>query len=339
MNAVAETQRTLHRSHKVVSKLPKIASSRRLELAAQADSDPYELNHLIPEINDIEVRNGISKAPVGNSLRVTAWNLRRGRHWKQTAEIFRRTPLRGTDVLLATEMDLGMARSGNQHIARELALELGMNYAYGVEFLELTKGEPEERDCPGENAWGYHGNAILSRYPLESVSMLRFPGIERWFRDDQQRLGGRIALFAKIAVGGRSLLLASVHLETGKNAVTIRKRQAQLLIENIGDYSPVVLGGDFNATPDEPAIRHMRIANFLVEECNQLSIPTREPLNSSQSGGHIDYVFARGLYPVHDISSPVVVGSTDRLTTGDIRVSDHAAVTVVLRWFYDESRH
>jgi endonuclease/exonuclease/phosphatase family metal-dependent hydrolase len=334
MNAVAETPQTLHRSRRVVSKLRKIASIRRLELAAQADSDPYELNRLIPQIDEIEVRNGISEAPVGNSLRVTAWNLRRGRYWKQAAEILRRTPLLGTDVLLATEMDLGMARSGNQHIARKLALELRMNYAYGVEFLELTKGEPEERDCPGENVWGYHGNAILSRYRLESVSMLRFPGIEKWFGDYpqpyQQRLGGRMALFAKIAVGGRSLLLASVHLETGKNAVKIRKRQAKLLIENIGEYSPAVLGGDFNATPDEPAIRYMRAANFRVEECNQLSIPTRESLNSSS--GHIDYVCARGLYPVHDITSPKVVASDDRSTTGGILVSDHSAVTVLLMW-------
>ena len=88
-----------------------------------------------------------------------------------------------------------------------------MNYAYGVEFLELTGGELEERKLyPGANEWGYHGNAILSRYPLRDVRMLRFPGIEKWYdgrraptkaEQVQKRLGGRMALFATVNAGTR----------------------------------------------------------------------------------------------------------------------------------------
>ena len=139
--------------------------------------------------------------------------MERGRHWEGGARLIRETEaLRDPDILLLGEMDLGMARSGNAHTTRALATALGMNYAYGVEFLELTGGELEERKLyPGENEWGYHGNAILSRYPLRNVRMLRFPGIEKWYEGKganesekvQKRLGGRMALFATVRLDGR----------------------------------------------------------------------------------------------------------------------------------------
>ena len=41
---------------------------------------------------------------------------------------------------------------------QEMASALKMNYAYAVEFLELTKGNSSERDIciDEENEWGYH---------------------------------------------------------------------------------------------------------------------------------------------------------------------------------------
>lgn len=58
-----------------------------------------------------------------------------------------------------------MARSQQQHTARELAPRLGMSFAYGVEFLELgLDGERERSAFAGQrNVVGYQGNAILAR--------------------------------------------------------------------------------------------------------------------------------------------------------------------------------
>ena len=65
---------------------------------------------------------------------------------KKELSSYRRLPaLRDPDLIFLGEMDLGMARSANKHTTREMAAALKMNYAYGVEFLEFTGGEAEER--------------------------------------------------------------------------------------------------------------------------------------------------------------------------------------------------
>ncbi len=99
--------------------------------------------------------------------------------------------LRDADVIILNEVDWGLKRSGYHLVAKELAAALNMNNAYGVEFVEvdpLTLGtemfesaEESERkelisniqaDCERTNA--LHGNAILSRYRLDNVRIVRF---------------------------------------------------------------------------------------------------------------------------------------------------------------------
>ena len=41
-------------------------------------------------------------------------------------------------MILANELDDGCARSGNKNTARELAQAFGLNYAWGLEFIELV---------------------------------------------------------------------------------------------------------------------------------------------------------------------------------------------------------
>ena len=43
-------------------------------------------------------------------------------------------------MLLLTELDYGMARTGNRFVARELARALKLNYAFAPCYLNLTKG-------------------------------------------------------------------------------------------------------------------------------------------------------------------------------------------------------
>jgi len=45
--------------------------------------------------------------------------------------------LQDADVLVLNEVDLGMKRTQYRDVARELAAALHMNYAYGVEFMEV----------------------------------------------------------------------------------------------------------------------------------------------------------------------------------------------------------
>jgi hypothetical protein len=91
-------------------------------------------------------------------------------------------------VILLNEVDLGMKRSGYAGVARELADTLRMNYAFGVEFVEVdplyTGDERTEMKTPEETQAladdlradparfrGLHGNAILTRFPLRSGAL------------------------------------------------------------------------------------------------------------------------------------------------------------------------
>ncbi len=91
-----------------------------------------------------------------------------------------------------------MARSGNRYVARELADRLGMQFAFAVEFVELSLGGEEERAAlppDAVNEFGVHGGAILSRFPLERPAAVRFEFDGAWYADDslEPRVGGRCA--------------------------------------------------------------------------------------------------------------------------------------------------
>jgi endonuclease/exonuclease/phosphatase family metal-dependent hydrolase len=230
-------------------------------------------------------------------------------------------------------MDMGMARSGNVHTTQLMANALRMNYLYGVEFLEFTGGEPQERkNWPGPNAWGYHGNAILSRFPLSGARLVRFPGIEKWYKDYQKRLGGRMALFASIRLSNRyAVTLVSTHLESSKEDSAARKAQTDLLLRELRPYTGdnlILLGGDLNAAPDEPMFEAVREFGFRVEESNDLSGTVQRIQDGKfvMENYHIDYVLVRGLKVVHDETSPRVVPAVYPAGSSNL-LADHAIVT------------
>ncbi len=321
-HAAAQARRTT----RVVTELRPISKDRREKLVL---GDP------IPELDDIEVRNDFTSPPPKKILRLSAWNSERGRWWREGGRLIQEHPaLHDTDILFLGEMDLGMARSGNRHTTREMAAALRMNYAYGVEFLEFTNGEKEEREqYPGENEWGYHGNAILSRYPLRALRMLRFPGIEKWWGDYQKRLGGRMALLATIRIG-RDITLVSTHLESSKKDVAARKLEAEMLAAELRSQDagrPVLLGGDLNAPPDEPLFADLKKVGLRVEECNDLTAGTVQRIVDGKwvlREPHIDYICIRGVRVIRDEISPKVVPAVYPPAADGRLLADHAIVTV-----------
>lgn len=109
------------------------------------------------------------------------------------AEIIRQASLlKQSDVIVLNEVDWGVKRTGYRDVAGELAALLSMNYAWGVEFVEvdpLTTGterfeeveDAAERAALVKNiavdktrARNLHGTAILSRYPLANVRLVPF---------------------------------------------------------------------------------------------------------------------------------------------------------------------
>ena len=119
-------------------------------------------------------------------------------------------------MILANELDDGCARSGNKNTARELAQAFGLNYAWGLEFIELVNDE---------NAKGFHGNAVFSRWPIRRAGVIRLPEQYNWYFDRQKRIGGRLAVYAELDVGGQPVGAVSIHLE---NRTHGEGRQAQM---------------------------------------------------------------------------------------------------------------
>ncbi len=185
---------------------------------------------------------------VGPVLRVVQWNIERGlefdairlaftdskkfaglmedRNAKAEDKTLQRIRdqialLKDADVLILNEVDWGVNRTLFRNVGSELAGALNMNYAYGVEFVEvdpITMGldqsvmvkevkeaysEPADSKSdliekvqqvmkPDPSRYlGLHGTAILSRYPLSGVRVIpfQFQGHD-WYADEKKRASG-----------------------------------------------------------------------------------------------------------------------------------------------------
>jgi endonuclease/exonuclease/phosphatase family metal-dependent hydrolase len=116
------------------------------------------------------------------------------------------TTLQGVDVLILNEADWGMKRTEYRDVARELAAALHMNYAYGVEFVEvdplfdldteqvhLTDVQQDQRlqqdlQIDSQRYHGLHGTAILSRYPIEHAHIFRLPVCYDWYASEYKAI-------------------------------------------------------------------------------------------------------------------------------------------------------
>jgi len=186
--------------------------------------------------------------PARTRYRFVAWNVERGSQFEGQVEMLRTHPyLRDAAVLLLTETDTGMARSGNRNVARDLAQALGMHYAFVPCYLNLTKGSGIEQELPGENELGLHGNAILSRYPIENVRPVLLENGVDIMASREKRIGRQAAVAAGIRFPNATVTALSVHLDAQS---TQRHRYLQLrdVLDAIGATRPVVVGGDWNTS-------------------------------------------------------------------------------------------
>jgi endonuclease/exonuclease/phosphatase family metal-dependent hydrolase len=217
--------------------------------------------------------------------------------------------LAGADVVLLSEMDVGMARTAQRHTPAEIARRLGMAYAFGVEFLELGLGAPIEREfcLDDHNERGFHGNAVLARGALGRPFLLRLPGARQWFGDaEQPRLGERMALGAQIDTPSGPVLVVSTHLESACGAAHRGAQMAALIAALDAGFPglPVLIGGDLNtgnhAGGDwraEPLFEIARAAGFSVQGGDEDTPTTRPSLITRfpDRSMKLDWFLARGL--------------------------------------------
>lgn len=187
-------------------------------------------------------------APARSRYRLLAWNLERGIELDRQIEAFRHNGyLKTCDVILLTETDVGMARSGNRAIAQTLAREIGMHYAFIPCYLNLAKGSGVEYDVKGENDLGLHGNAILSRYPISHIRPISLKNGKDKMAGREKRLGAQTALAGEIHFPNYCLTVVSVHLDA-QSTQRHRRDQMRDVIKGLDADGPIVIGGDWNTT-------------------------------------------------------------------------------------------
>ena len=226
-------------------------------------------------VPDIQPRRP-SVAGLGTVLRVGLLNIERGLNFEQIRSAlndpveFRRmiasqnlerkeiiesqlATLQGLDVLILNEADWGMKRTEYRNVARELATALHMNYAYGVEFVEVDPlfdlGEEvlhlpnaqqdqllqQDLRVDRERYHGLHGTAILSRYAIDRARILRLPVCYDWYAQEYKAISKlehgkrwsahklfRERVERELRQGGRMALLAEIsvpELPTGHATV------------------------------------------------------------------------------------------------------------------------
>jgi endonuclease/exonuclease/phosphatase family metal-dependent hydrolase len=197
-----------------------------------------------PEVGDFTAE----PAPARDRYRFLAWNLERGIEFDGQLEAFRSHDyLKTCDVLLLTETDLGMARSGNRAVAQALASELGLYYSFVPCYLNLTKGSGMEYHAEGKNELGLHGNAILSRYPLRRVRPIHLENGTDKMAGREKRLGRQTALAADIDFPNYAVTAVAVHLDANSSQ-RHRHNQMRDVLDGLDTDRPVVVGGDWNTS-------------------------------------------------------------------------------------------
>lgn len=196
--------------------------------------------------------------------RLVAWNLERGIEFEGQLDAMRTHPyLASSDVFLLTETDIGMARSGNRNVARELARALRLNYAFAPCYLNLAKGAGVENEAVGENSLGLHGNAVLSRYAIRDARGIRLRNGKDKMRGREKRLGQQAALAAEIQFPGFDLTVCSAHLDA-QSRQRHRRDQMQRIIDSLPGGSPAVIGGDWNTTTFDSSSARAAIIGYWV---------------------------------------------------------------------------
>jgi endonuclease/exonuclease/phosphatase family metal-dependent hydrolase len=171
---------------------------------------------------EVAVHDTAPAAP-GDALRVVTFNVHFGADVPALAGAIRSNPeLRQADVLLLQEIE----KHPGDDRAAELAQALSLNLVYAPARIE------------GD---GTHGLAILSRYPLSDLEVIRLKQYDLGFRGTRRR----IAMAATVHLPGRDVRVYNVHLDT-----RLKPEERLLQLEPVVDEAmkqPVALvGGDFN---------------------------------------------------------------------------------------------
>jgi endonuclease/exonuclease/phosphatase family metal-dependent hydrolase len=214
-------------------------------------------------------------------MRIATFNIKHGENGDGRVDLRRLAAacagLRA-DVLAVQEVDRFARRTGFRDEMRIIARATG---------LQAVFGEAARR------RWRSYGNVLLARGPIRDVEVLKLP---------RPGLGEpRVAIVARVTVGGAALSVGATHLSfrKGEGAAQLEVLLAALARRN----GPRVLLGDLNVGPD--------IVIPMVEAAGYTVAPTEATFPASAPRTRIDYVAVSGLQVVS--ATTPAVGTSDHL--------------------------
>jgi endonuclease/exonuclease/phosphatase family metal-dependent hydrolase len=168
----------------------------------------------------------------------------------------------GPDVVLLQEVVRGWMIDEQQDTLSVLAERLGMQYAFLPNIGDL------------------YGDAVLSRFAMTDVRQVHYaiePGIKHQPRG---------ALFVRIA----DVLFVCTHLDELSDGTFVRQEQVRTIIREVGDATPLIVGGDLNAKPDDIEVRLFN--EFGLDD---LGAEAGDTTTGDDPQKRIDYLWGRGV--------------------------------------------
>jgi len=239
-----------HALHEVLIPLGQLRTRRALDRDARYRGARDEIDRVLAGF-EWDLRATSPALPAGAStseIRAVAWNVERGKRFDALMAAIRDEPvIAGADLLLLTELDIGMGRSGNRNVPREVARRLGKGYVFANYHLVLAPGDSAELDVREPNAMGIHGAALLTRWPVRRAWAVGLPEYTDKFHAIEKRLGTKRALLCEVAAPDGPLAVAVLHLDPFAPPAHRANQLRSVLaaVERMGTPR-VLIGGDFN---------------------------------------------------------------------------------------------
>jgi len=209
------------------------------------------------------------RSPDIQEIKAVSWNIKFSRNIDAVLEALTGVEaLRGAGVLMLQEMDA----PGVEAIAKSLKCD----YVYYPASVQKQTG----RDF---------GNAVLSRWPIVADAKLLLPHVSP--RSGEMRIATR----ALLDIGGREVLVYSVHTETFALRAARRREQFETVVADVRAQGKgaVLAAGDFNTIKDSD-VRALQ-DSFAAADMEMISAGCGPTLKAGFLSFCMDHFFTRGV--------------------------------------------
>ncbi|WP_236696692.1 endonuclease/exonuclease/phosphatase family protein [Rhodopirellula islandica] len=248
----------------------------------------------VPFLGTSLVRGDDSLLPI--QLKVLSYNIHHGEGTDSKLDLNRLAKIIqkvDPDLVALQEVDQNTRRTGVVNQIEVLAAQTGL-------FGQFAK----QLDYGG----GEYGQAILSKHPIQAFKVHWLPG-----EPDRER---RIVGVAEFQIHGNTFLFGTTHLHHAR--VDLREGQTRELDRLFAQGTlPMILAGDFNASPDSQAIQMLQQEWRMATSEPMPTFPAESPTRQ------LDYVVVRPANSWRIVKAMVL---------DEPLASDHRPVLVELEW-------